>query len=397
MSTQRPAPPRPLPRAKPTPSGPGGSLGHSTPIREAPGIPGTRKLSHSAATTVTTASSPVSPHPKTHPRPLPSQSSPSVPQRPAPPKPARPMPHPKQQHQTTPSESNEPQNTPERPEKPAHLLQKSCPSSLPPPKPAKPKMQQSTPAPETSGESATEPQNPIESHEKVAHPNQKGSVAPRVPTAPKPVIKKRHSAAGKPPPPKPPVMKTAAAAVREAEEQPRQQPQTHEDGTPLTKRDQIAREILTTERTFVDLIQIALKEYYLPLFKSSPPIIPVDKLNIIFGNMKDILQINTVLLNDLECKMKEWSPTQKIGDAFAKMAPFLKIYTLYVSNFDNATATLDACEKTSAFSAFLESCHDNPACRGQPLPSLLILPVQRIPVNIKYHYYHIHIQIRIHL
>lgn len=361
MSTTRPIPQRPPPRAKPTPSTPGPNL---QPKREAPAIPERRKVN---ATTSLRAQPPLPPQasPKSLPRPA-TQTTSGMTQRPAPPKPckpSRPVPQPGQV--TSPAHPAPEDPTQEDSGQPNSPLINQKPFEETETQQERPE-QQAKQHTEDQGQQAPQPQ---------------AKAAPRVPTGPKPVLKKRHSTAGKPPPPKPPGKKTAAAAVREAEEQPRQQPQTHEDGTPLTKRDQIAREILTTERTFVDLIQIALKEYYIPLSKSSPPIIPMEKLNVIFGNMKDILQINSVLLKDLEDKMKAWGPKQKIGDAFAKMAPFLKIYTLYVSNFDNATATLDACEKMSSFSAFLESCHDNPACRGQPLPSLLILPVQRIPVN----------------
>lgn len=361
MSTTRPIPQRPPPRAKPTPSSPGPNLQLK---REAPAIPERRKVN---ATTSLRAQPPLPPQasPKSLPRPA-TQTTSGMTQRPAPPKPckpSRPVPQPGQV--TSPAHA-----APEDPTQDGSGQPNSPPINQKPFEETETQQER----PEQQAKQHTEDQGQ-------QAPQPQAKAAPRVPTGPKPVLKKRHSTAGKPPPPKPPGKKTAAAAVREAEEQPRQQPQTHEDGTPLTKRDQIAREILTTERTFVDLIQIALKEYYIPLSKSSPPIIPMEKLNVIFGNMKDILQINSVLLKDLEDKMKAWGPKQKIGDAFAKMAPFLKIYTLYVSNFDNATATLDACEKMSSFSAFLESCHDNPACRGQPLPSLLILPVQRIPVN----------------
>jgi FYVE/RhoGEF/PH domain-containing protein 5/6 len=57
----------------------------------------------------------------------------------------------------------------------------------------------------------------------------------------------------------------------------------------------------------------------------------------------------------------------------------LKLYTQYVSNFETASSTLEACEKVATFDAFLKEKFADPACRGQSLRSFLILPVQRIP------------------
>lgn len=376
MSTQRPVPPRPLPRGSPSPGAGGPSQSPATRGRGgAPAIPERRRPDPPAIPARTPP--PIPPHHKAVPKPSKAtepakQPLPQAPAahatRPAPPKPTRSQAH--VQAQPKPEEQQQPQQ-PKQPQQQQHHQQEHHHEEKHQQQQQEQQQQQ-----QPQGEQPQAAENPAE--------NKGGALPPKIPTGPKPMLRKKHSTVGKPPPPKPPAKKTAAAAVREAEEQPRQAaaPQaTNPDGTPMTKRDQIAREILTTERTFVDLLQIALKEYYLPLLKSQPQIIPMDKLNTIFGNMRDVLHTNTILLNDLEDKMKDWGPQQKIGDAFAKLAPFLKIYTLYVSNFDNATATLDACEKIPAFAAFLEACHDKPDCRGQPLASLLILPVQRIPVK----------------
>eukprot|EP00727_Mastigamoeba_balamuthi_P000905 m51a1_g10811 putative pleckstrin domain-containing protein (629) ;mRNA; r:23957-28159 len=149
-----------------------------------------------------------------------------------------------------------------------------------------------------------------------------------------------------------------------------------------TKRDQVAREILTSERTYVEMIQLLIEAFLLPLksaANTSEPIINIDRINSIFANVPDVLQINTVLLEGLESRMTNWGPSQLIGDLFLQLTPFLKLYSLYVANFDNSQTVLQQSEKIPQFDQFLQDKFADPQCRGQTLRSFLILPVQRIP------------------
>lgn len=145
------------------------------------------------------------------------------------------------------------------------------------------------------------------------------------------------------------------------------------------RRDQIANELLVTERTYVELLGICVEQFLKPLRAETSTLLPQEKVTAIFSNIEDILQMNTVLLHDLEERMESWSDGQCIGDLFVRLAPFLRIYTAYVSNFDDASATLETCEKLPAFAAFLKERFEDPVCKGQSLRSFLILPVQRIP------------------
>jgi hypothetical protein len=63
------------------------------------------------------------------------------------------------------------------------------------------------------------------------------------------------------------------------------------------------------------------------------------------------------------------------------MAPFLKVYTQYISNFEFATKELEKLEKQNKkFVDFLENCYQSPECEnGQRILAFLIAPIQRIP------------------
>ena len=150
--------------------------------------------------------------------------------------------------------------------------------------------------------------------------------------------------------------------------------------TKMSKRDNIAFEVLTTERTYVGLLRITIEEFFEPLKKATPPLIPEIQLTKIFSILEDIYKTNQILLGDLEKRMAAWNTdTQKIGDLFCTFAPYLKMYAMYVSNYDEATAILDSYEKIPSVKAWLYEKYHDPQINVLSLQSLLILPVQRIP------------------
>jgi len=50
---------------------------------------------------------------------------------------------------------------------------------------------------------------------------------------------------------------------------------------------------------------------------------------IIFASIIKIQKFNEVLFDHLTERWKDWSPSQKIGDIFKTLAPFLKLYAFY--------------------------------------------------------------------
>jgi len=58
--------------------------------------------------------------------------------------------------------------------------------------------------------------------------------------------------------------------------------------------------------------------------------------------------------------------------------PFLKVYTGYVNNYNQAMATLEECKKNAQFKEFLNTTKNLPGVEHD-LPSYLIMPIQRIP------------------
>ena len=66
-------------------------------------------------------------------------------------------------------------------------------------------------------------------------------------------------------------------------------------------------------------------------------------------------------LPQLEERMARWGEGpehQRIGDIMVKNAPFLKMYTEYVKNFDTAMTTINTLySKNSKFAAIVDEIH----------------------------------------
>ncbi|CAG8515628.1 8393_t:CDS:10 [Funneliformis caledonium] len=166
----------------------------------------------------------------------------------------------------------------------------------------------------------------------------------------------------------------------------------------MQKRFNIALEILTTERHYVDCLQLVQRLFLSPLnesLKSANPILTKKSINEIFANLSDLININIELLKRLEERIailiddkpiedsedKFWNPEDGcLGDIFLNMAPFFKMYSIYVKNFNSALSVIDVqLRDNPAFSAFLRDIIKTGQCKGLTLQAYLIMPVQRIP------------------
>lgn len=221
----------------------------------------------------------------------------------------------------------------------------------------------------------------------------------------------------------------------------------------MRKRGLIARELLTTERAFVESLQVLHDSFYQPLLSrcgglkgspnlsaTDPPILSRKAVSDIFSNFVDILRLNTELLARLEDKigatmqsepsaaspqqstglMKRrgshgqtieatggligavnvtafpsaegpasqgpWDPEKDtVGDILVPIAPFLKMYSLYVKNFSSALARIESERRENeVFAKFLKDTERSTWGRGKAFYGLglqahLLTVVQRIP------------------
>jgi hypothetical protein len=81
-----------------------------------------------------------------------------------------------------------------------------------------------------------------------------------------------------------------------------------------------------------------------------------DEVNTLFGTVEQLLNVHRELQKALSDEMTREDATHpRIGAVFAKMSPFLKIYTEYVNNFDASNEMNDQLTlKNKKYVAFLE-------------------------------------------
>ncbi|CAG5119262.1 unnamed protein product, partial [Candidula unifasciata] len=149
------------------------------------------------------------------------------------------------------------------------------------------------------------------------------------------------------------------------------------------KRFHIAQELLQTEKDYVAVLHLLHHVFYERLDSENhqQSFLPADALKHMFSNTKSIyLFHNDFLLPQLENRMKNWEHDPRIGDLMKKNAPFLKMYTEYVRNFDRAMKLINQwMEKSTKFSEIIQDIQKLPECRNLSLQHHMLGPIQRVP------------------
>lgn len=154
------------------------------------------------------------------------------------------------------------------------------------------------------------------------------------------------------------------------------------------KRESVVREIVTTERNYIRILQAVLDLYQGPLeakARAKKKWITEDQVKAIFYQIKVIHGLNSTLLQELEERTDErtWNENSAIGDIFVRMSSFLRVYASYNANYAKALLTIKQCKQQKKFNEFLEAVGKGNEKRkqfvGSDLQSFLITPVQRIP------------------
>eukprot|EP00954_Amorphochlora_amoebiformis_P026298 1378439-Amorphochlora_amoeboformis.AAC.1 len=148
-------------------------------------------------------------------------------------------------------------------------------------------------------------------------------------------------------------------------------------------RLQVVREILDTEKTYVEQLDTLINVYLVPLQRSlndtpKKPVLKAKYIKILFRNITHIRGIHATFMNDI----RKSDPADKFGEIFARFAHFFKMYTDYVNEHEAASNALGYLNKQQKYQLFHEFCKDavtHPMSKGLNIASLLITPIQRIP------------------
>eukprot|EP01137_Pigoraptor_chileana_P000217 Opistho-2@36016 len=150
------------------------------------------------------------------------------------------------------------------------------------------------------------------------------------------------------------------------------------------RRTNLAMELLKTEETYADGLNVIIEVFLTPLKEAAAyerPVASLKEIRAIFSEIEPIHTISSHLVGELRNRLARWGPCTCLSDVFSRgIMNYLKLYSVYVNNYEEALNVLDKCRRSNAaFRAFVDRGEANPACGRMCLADLLILPVQRIP------------------
>jgi hypothetical protein len=152
------------------------------------------------------------------------------------------------------------------------------------------------------------------------------------------------------------------------------------------KRKNTFLEMLSTEETYVKNLDVLVNRIRVSMaaqgFRTAVPIISDADLKVLFpASLNMLLAAHQGWLAQLRERDSRWSPTTCVGDLFLELSPYLKMYIVYVSNFELSTLKIRELKKKpgSTFAAQVQAVFTNLGDPTNDLASLLVTPVQRIP------------------
>lgn len=153
-----------------------------------------------------------------------------------------------------------------------------------------------------------------------------------------------------------------------------------------TRRQKIAEELTTTERTYVTHLR-TLTNGLLNELKShlgqATEVLTADEIEEVFANVEEIVEFHSSLLDIVEARLASYTALTEFGDLFVEKfdETFVTMYKRYVRDFDSTHLVIKFLEGAKPeFRVHIDKFENEEKSRsGLLLNSFLILPVQRVP------------------
>ncbi|XP_038640144.1 pleckstrin homology domain-containing family G member 3-like isoform X9 [Scyliorhinus canicula] len=146
----------------------------------------------------------------------------------------------------------------------------------------------------------------------------------------------------------------------------------------LSYVDRVVMEIIETERMYVQDLRSIIEDYLGCIIDALDLPIRPEHVSALFGNIEDIYEFNSDLLQDLD---RCHHDPVAIARCFVDKSQDFDIYTQYCTNYPNSVAALTECMRNKILAKFFRE-RQSTLKRYLPLGSYLLKPVQRI---LKYH------------
>eukprot|EP01129_Flabellula_baltica_P015754 TRINITY_DN8135_c0_g1_i1.p1 TRINITY_DN8135_c0_g1~~TRINITY_DN8135_c0_g1_i1.p1 ORF type:complete len:590 (-),score=132.59 TRINITY_DN8135_c0_g1_i1:14-1783(-) len=154
------------------------------------------------------------------------------------------------------------------------------------------------------------------------------------------------------------------------------------DAPIIARRENIAREILSTEKTYVKTLKLLKNVFMDPLNQlivQKRPLISSEEIEGMFSNLDELLEVNLDFLRKLGQAMENWSCETELGGIFLELAQELDIYELFINNYDSAIELYNSLIKRKPFANWIEEQKRNNPEANIYLQFFMIQPIQRIP------------------
>ncbi|XP_010606988.1 intersectin-1 isoform X4 [Fukomys damarensis] len=154
------------------------------------------------------------------------------------------------------------------------------------------------------------------------------------------------------------------------------------------KRQGYIHELIVTEENYVNDLQLVTEIFQKPLMESE--LLTEKEVAMIFVNWKELIMCNIKLLKALRVRKKmsgERMPVKMIGDILSAQLPHMQPYIRFCSCQLNGAALIQQkTDEAPDFKEFVKRLAMDPRCKGMPLSSFILKPMQRVtryPLIIK--------------
>eukprot|EP01080_Neovahlkampfia_damariscottae_P012696 gene12696-6894_t len=141
----------------------------------------------------------------------------------------------------------------------------------------------------------------------------------------------------------------------------------------MRERSLLIQELIQSEQNYFDYL-LCMKEIYMDVIIERNKNKKMNKINveILFGNLDQIINLGKMLIDHFD-------NNENVILVFSKMIPFMKLYVVYVKNYENAvTLYSEKLKKDKEFLQLIKGGRSNSKAKGLELGALLSKPFQRI-------------------
>eukprot|EP01091_Cochliopodium_minus_P011485 TRINITY_DN3264_c0_g1_i1.p1 TRINITY_DN3264_c0_g1~~TRINITY_DN3264_c0_g1_i1.p1 ORF type:complete len:204 (+),score=43.30 TRINITY_DN3264_c0_g1_i1:559-1170(+) len=152
------------------------------------------------------------------------------------------------------------------------------------------------------------------------------------------------------------------------------------------KRKICAKEILSTEESYLETLQLLVQVFIVPLKNDIQPkkklngIVDNSDIKKCFSEIETLLGYSLSLRNDLKNKIANWTHNSTMGEIFTNFAPHLKIFSTYITTYSTRMENLNKLlNEKPKFNEWIKRVYENPIVKKKRLKikEFLLQPVQR--------------------